>query len=67
MNLTEILKNQLGGTSVTEDFPFPPPVGSSRADSPVWVTRSKTLTEYMFSELSQITDIVASSKNPSAV
>jgi hypothetical protein len=37
MNLTEILKNQLGGTSVTEDFPFPPPVGSSRADSPVWV------------------------------
>ena len=31
---------------------------------PLWVTRSKTLTEYMFSELAQITDIVASAGNP---
>jgi hypothetical protein len=30
---------------------------------PVRVTSSKTLTEYMFSELPQITDIVASSNN----
>jgi ABC-type transport system substrate-binding protein len=37
-------------------------VGDSQG--PLWVTGSKTLTEYMFSELSQITDIVASARNP---
>jgi hypothetical protein len=30
----------------------------------LWIMCSKVLTEYMFSELSQITDIVASASNP---
>ena len=30
----------------------------------LWVTTSKILTEHMFSELSEITDIVASVSNP---
>jgi hypothetical protein len=33
--------------------------------SRLWVTSSKTLTEHIFSELPQITDVVASSNNPS--
>jgi hypothetical protein len=44
-------------------FPRPPRLAADARPEPIRVTSSKTRTEYLFSELPQITDIVASSNN----
>jgi hypothetical protein len=64
VRLDQIRIGNLRGGSERRTFPnhsFRPPL--KNPGRPLWVTSSKTLTEHMFSELPQITDIVASSND----